>query len=152
MVSQTIAATEGTVATVPRYDRQMSISNGAIILDIQVDPGEKRCRAKKLNLHVVTSSEYQRSSQPASGPVLPKAQAWSLSRGEWVKLNTSGPPHPSSGGLPGPGEMEDARTSDYAIKSPGDFMTEDGVVRVRLSAQSEVEIIKIGLTGEIEAY
>ncbi len=152
MVSQTIAATEGTVATVPRYDRQMTISNGAIMLDMQVDTGGKRCRPRKLKLQVQSSSDAYR--QPASGPVIPTVQVWSLSRGDWVKLST-GAPAPSPPPAPSGGSsyrMGSTTTQYYDIEPSGEPMTEDGVVRVRLSAHDSVNITEIKLTGEIETY
>jgi len=144
MVSQNVVVTEGSVATMPRDDRLMSISDGAIILDIQVDTGDKQCRATSLKLQIDSSSDGY-SSTPSS-PTAPRTQAWSRSRGEWVALN-AGPGRPAETLRYSAG---DTTSHDYVLGRPGDCMSADGVVRVRLSASDWVHITKIRLTGEIE--
>jgi hypothetical protein len=48
--------------------------------------------------------------------------------------------------------MGSTTTQYYDIEPSGETMTEDGVVRVRLSAHDSVNITEIKLTGEIETY
>jgi len=154
MVTQTVASTEGTVATAPRYDRLMNISDGAIELDLEVETGGKRCRAKALKIGVRHSDDMMMGAPPASGTAgttaqaqaIPAVQVWSVSRGEWV-AQTSGGPVPSrrSG-------MGNTESDNYVLESPGDFMSVDGLVRVRLSAHAQVNIIQVSMTGEMETY
>ncbi len=149
MVSREVSGAEGTSSTVTRNGRETTILVNMTEYDLQVELGEKRCRARKLVLRVTSPSERS-YPQPTSGPEAAVVQVWSLSRGAWVELDSGAQPHPPGGAFPGgPGE---AKAIEYTIEPPGDFMTEDGLVRVRLSVQSDVQIADVELTGEIEIY